>query len=105
MDFFALNYSLATLGFVAIVSFFLGRWSKNDGPARARKPIGQAPRPDAYKPHPAKRLRDLSPNAEREIEHLLARGKMIAAIKVARRELGIGLKDAKHVIDDMRRDR
>lgn len=115
MDFYALNYSLLTLCLVAAVSFFLGRWSKSDGPGRHGKPIGEnrstAPlgksrRPD-HRPgrgYGASERRELSREAVREVEHLLGRGKLIAAIKVVRRDLGIGLKEAKDYIDNLKRN-
>lgn len=117
MDFYALNYSLATLCLVAAVSFFLGRWSKSDGPARHGKPIGEnrttAPQGKRRRADHwisghgsgASEHRGLSREAEREVEHLLSRGQLIAAIKVVRRDLGLGLKDAKDYIDDLKRNR
>ena len=100
MDFTALNYSLTTLIVVAVVSFLLGRWSNTDRPQRGRKPIGEV---RTQKPQAKTRSRSLSPEAEREIERLLEKGRLIAAVKVARRDLGIGLKDAKDFIDQVRR--
>lgn len=116
MDFFALKYSFATLCLIAAVSFFLGRWSKSDGPARSRKPIGEV---RTQKPVAKRRRSDytshttrepvtghgLSDDAIRKVEDLLSRGRLIAAIKVVRSELGIGLKDAKDFVDNWRRNR
>jgi len=111
MDFYALNYSLATLCLVAFVSFLLGRWSKTEGPQRTAKPIGEnrTAAPTVKQPRssraPGRGARQaLSAEAEREVEHLLGRGHLIAAIKVVRRDLGIGLKDAKDFVDDLRRN-
>ncbi len=111
MDFYALNYSLATLCLVAAVSFLLGRWSKADGPHRHAKPIGEnrtaapvAKRARADRAHASSSHSALSAEAEREIGHLLDRGHLIAAIKVVRRDLGLGLKEAKDLVDDLRRN-
>ncbi len=115
MDFYALNYSFATLCLVAAVCFMLGRWSKSDGPARYAKPIGEVrtAKPHAKRnrqmrtasPSPARYAkRNLSGAAAREVEDLLSHGSLIAAIKVVRKDLGIGLKDAKDLVDDLRRN-
>ncbi len=104
MDFFAPNYSFAALCLVAVLCFIFGRWSKQDGPARPKQTIGgvrsRATSADARQ----KRDGTLSIEAQREVEHLLGRGKLIAAVKVVRRDLGLGLKDAKDFIDDIRRN-
>lgn len=108
MDFEALNYSLTTLVIVAVVSFLLGRWSASGNHARRSKPIGEVREPPTYGKKRSSAKPDtaaLSAEAEREIERLLAKGRLIAAIKVARRELGIGLKDAKQFIDQRRHRR
>ena len=110
MDFYAPTHSLATLCLVAAICFLLGRWSKSDGP-RNQKPIGevrtaapQGKRRRSAPPEPEpKREWSLSPEAEKEIEQLLREGKLIAAIKIIRQELGIGLMDAKDMIDHLRR--
>lgn len=101
MDFHALNYSFVTLCLVAIISFLLGRWSKSDYPQRGAKPIGEVRTPMPHAKH-NRRADALSANAQHEIEQLLANGRLIAAVKVARKELGLGLKDAKDLVDQLR---
>jgi len=115
MDVYALNYSFVTLCVVAAVCFLLGRWSKSDGPARHAKPIGEIrnTKPpvrrnintQASSRSPTRHFEHhLSENAEREVEDLLARGHLIAAIKVVRSDLGIGLREAKNMVDNLRRN-
>lgn len=102
MDFYSPNYSLAVLCLVAVICFLAGRWSKSDEPKRQSRPIGEARSGRPQGKHRAKSS-ELSAEAEREIQDLLQRGRLIAAVRVARRDLGIGLKDAKQIIDALRK--
>ena len=106
MHMFSIQYSFTALCLVAAVGFILGRWSKRGGPVRQRQVITRAHRPaDATHratKHQPNAAAELSANARQEVEQLLGRGKLIAAIKVVRADLGLGLKDSKDLIDNMR---
>jgi ribosomal protein L7/L12 len=96
------EYSLLHLIAAALVGFITGRIvaAAND-PGRKADPK-QQPRREAAS---AETNRDrLPPHVRSAIAKLLADGRIIEAVRDVRAALGIGLKEAKDVVDLMRED-
>lgn len=79
------------LAFVAFVlGFFVGRAGGRGTVLEVRAPVVAAPPPD-------------DPDFLAQIHRLLHDGQLIEAIKVYRERTGVGLKEAKDAVEDIRR--
>jgi ribosomal protein L7/L12 len=72
--------------------------AQDPGPEPIRPPEAPAPLAPPVSSSPA----GLEPGLQRELEGLLAQGKLIQAIKRYREVFGVGLKEAKEAIDRLR---
>ncbi|MGE4302551.1 MAG: ribosomal protein L7/L12 [Novosphingobium sp.] len=94
MEWQAIDY--VTLLAVAAIAFALGRATgRRTGPAR--DPLSGAPNP----PRPAMRPADLPPETLAQIKTALAARQKIEAIRIAREATGLGLKDAKELVEGL----
>lgn len=85
------------LGAAIIIAFFLGR------SARARRSGDPAGRKLQDEAEAARRFDLLSLEARTEIDSLAGQGKTIEAIKYVRERTGLGLKEAKDLVDARKR--
>ncbi|MDX2308201.1 MAG: hypothetical protein NW216_08185 [Hyphomicrobium sp.] len=79
--------------------FLLGRWSASFGSpdAAAQRKVAEV----TAKITAEQRLHKLSRTARAEAERLAAEDRIIEAVKVVREDIGVGLKEAKDVVDLM----
>jgi len=87
---------------VTVVLLFLAlrpRGRSNDLIAPPRMPMASAPRrtPVAARPTPG-----LAPDIEAQVRELLRGDQVIMAVKIVRESTGLGLKEAKDIVDAMR---
>ena len=72
------------------IGIWMGRISRDRGPTRSDRA------------QTSENLKKLSADGRRQVDDLLEKNQFIAAIKVARADLGIGLKEAKHLVEQIR---
>lgn len=93
---------------LVVFAFFLGRWSARSSgrePRRYHLPASAPAAPiESYNPGagidtPEGLSRGLDMGLEAELKSLLRANRKIEAIKVARARLGIGLKEAKDLVE------
>ena len=95
MDLFSPQFSLLALIAAAIAGFVLGRLSQADprrAEERSRRELTERFAADQA-------FSRLSDDKRREIEALAKNGRKIEAIRLARMELGCGLKEAKELVE------
>jgi ribosomal protein L7/L12 len=87
----------ALLAGIAAIGFYAGRLSA------AATPQALARYRDLARTVAAQDFARLSPAAQAEVDHLVAAGKTIAAVKFVRAALNLGLYEAKLIIDQRKR--
>ena len=82
---------------VAAFAFLLGRQS-----AGFESPVDQAERDMRKQQMAEEAFSALSPTIQQEVDGLITEGEMIAAIKIVRTNSGLGLREAKILVDHRR---
>lgn len=92
------HYLWLLLALAALAGFVLGRWT-----ARPREtPAQRATREATEKQTLEQQVRRLDATVGAEVRDLVGRGQSIEAIKRVREATGLGLKEAKDVVDHIR---
>ena len=100
MDLFSTSYIFWGFVAVALAALVLGRIAANRDPRRAKQ---RARRAKVRQHALEENLARLPDAARRDLENLVAHRRTIEAIKRCRAELTIGLRDAKDVVDRLKR--
>lgn len=97
--------SLPALILLALVAFGLGFWLtqrwQNQTKPRQQFPTSTVPTRQTPNRLSIQATRQTSPNLEAEVRSLLAQKNAIAAIKLVREQMGMGLKEAKAYIEGL----
>ncbi|MEM8770287.1 MAG: hypothetical protein AAGD92_01440 [Pseudomonadota bacterium] len=82
---------------LAIGAFVLGRATAGEGSSESRAEQRMRQRQEAEQLYSS-----LSPNVQQDVDMRIQNGKMIEAIKIVRQNGGVGLKEAKQIVDARR---